>query len=471
MEIVSRRIFGSLSKFAWKPELHFLLISLLTWLSFLMFAQPTPNGTRMIQFMFALGTSAVTLVLLRIFGYFNPFRSIPRKSDLFIVAMALPVAVVATHLMIEFFLDIKILPISLLLLVSPFFSTVIFYAHVAACAVGVKLGKKRLVVLDVSVREKALLLNDFKEMGMDKYLTVLTKQDLKEHLLRADHSSIDLIIISKTAVTQFEEDAVLLRAHLCGIPIVDFRTIITSLTGRINLADSDLWSYVLGATPQTTVLRFFTALKSIVEPVIAIALAILFAPVMLAVALIIKRTSKGPVFYRQVRTGYLGRNFTLVKFRSMFTDAEANGIQWASHNDSRVTPIGKFMRKTRLDELPQLWNVIRGEMGFFGPRPERPEIYRDLKKEIPLFSMRTVVRPGITGWAQVYAGYAASVEQSQKKLEYDLFYIQNMSPRLDLIILFKTILVAVVGEKAPAQAELPSRTDEVKTPEALQKTV
>jgi lipopolysaccharide/colanic/teichoic acid biosynthesis glycosyltransferase len=170
-------------------------------------------------------------------------------------------------------------------------------------------------------------------------------------------------------------------------------------------------------------------------------------PVFLVIASLIKLTSKGPIFYKQIRTGYLGKTFTLIKFRSMFTDSEINGPQWCTDNDCRITPLGKFLRKTRLDEFPQLLNVLKGEMSFFGPRPERPEIYNELKKEIPLFSLRTIVRPGITGWAQVCAGYAASVQESRLKLEYDLYYIQHMSPRLDLIILVKTLEVALFGSK------------------------
>jgi lipopolysaccharide/colanic/teichoic acid biosynthesis glycosyltransferase len=222
----------------------------------------------------------------------------------------------------------------------------------------------------------------------------------------------------------------------------------THLTGRISLTRTDLWSYLQEATPQTPLLRMYSQFKAIIEPLFAVVLGVVFAPVMLALAVVIKMSSPGPIFYRQMRTGYLGRNFLLYKFRSMRADAEANGPQWASSNDDRVTPVGKFMRKTRLDELPQLWNVFKGEMSFFGPRPERPEIYQRLKKEIPLFSMRTIVRPGITGWAQVCAGYAATIEQSFDKLEYDLFYIAHMSLRLDLIVLVKTVQVALFGSEA-----------------------
>src|SRR5262249_28074690 len=121
------------------------------------------------------------------------------------------------------------------------------------------------------------------------------------------------------------------------------------------------------------------------------------------------------------------------------------GPQWAKRNDHRITPLGRFLRRTRLDELPQLWNVARGDMSFCGPRPERPEIYRKLKREIPLFSLRTVVKPGITGWAQVCRGYAGSIEERRENLEYVLFYTRHMSPRLDLIILLKTFTVAFRG--------------------------
>jgi lipopolysaccharide/colanic/teichoic acid biosynthesis glycosyltransferase len=197
------------------------------------------------------------------------------------------------------------------------------------------------------------------------------------------------------------------------------------------------------------------------EPCLAVCLGVLLLPVIGVLALLIKLTSRGPVLYSQARTGYLGNMFTLLKFRSMVLDAEADGPQWAEDNDARATPLGRFMRRTRLDELPQLWNVIRGEMSFCGPRPERPEMYKQLEKDIPLFRMRTIVRPGITGWAQVCAGYAASVEESVKKLEYDLYYIKHMSPRLDAVILLKTLLLFLFD----ARSERPQRSRESRSVE------
>lgn len=154
---------------------------------------------------------------------------------------------------------------------------------------------------------------------------------------------------------------------------------------------------------------------------------------------------RGPVFYKQQRTGLLGSTFEVLKFRSMITDAEQQGIQWASHNDQRITPIGKWLRRTRIDELPQLLNVLRGEMSLIGPRPERPELEADLEQHIPNYRLRHWIRPGLSGWAQVNMPYSSSIEDSATKLSYDLYYLRNTSPWLDLLILLKTIKTVLKG--------------------------
>ncbi len=177
----------------------------------------------------------------------------------------------------------------------------------------------------------------------------------------------------------------------------------------------------------------------------ALALLLLTLPLMLLTALAIRLESPGPVIFRQQRVGEGNSLFTLLKFRSMRQDAEAQGAQWAQTNDSRVTRVGRFIRLTRIDELPQLWNVLRGEMSFIGPRPERPEFTHSLEKQIPFYNLRHLVRPGITGWAQVLYPYGASVEDARQKLQYDLFYIKNYSLSLDLAILFKTVRVVLFG--------------------------
>ncbi len=167
---------------------------------------------------------------------------------------------------------------------------------------------------------------------------------------------------------------------------------------------------------------------------------VLVSPLMAVVAALVRLSSPGPVFYHQTRTGQGGRPFTVHKFRTMRTDAEAaTGPVWASEQDPRVTPIGNFLRRTRLDELPQLWNILRGEMSLVGPRPERPEFVEALTRQIPFYGQRHAVKPGLTGWAQVRYTYGASVEDAMEKLQYDLFYIKNMSASLDAFILFSTI--------------------------------
>jgi len=162
-------------------------------------------------------------------------------------------------------------------------------------------------------------------------------------------------------------------------------------------------------------------------------------PVSLMTALLIKLESPGPVFYRQERVGERGEIFSVIKFRSMHQDAEKNGAVWASQNDNRVTRIGGFIRKVRIDELPQMWNVIRGQMSFVGPRPERPVFVDQLVQKLPYYSLRHSAKPGITGWAQVCYPYGASEEDALRKLEYDLYYIKHQSIFIDLLIIFRTI--------------------------------
>lgn len=178
-------------------------------------------------------------------------------------------------------------------------------------------------------------------------------------------------------------------------------------------------------------------------------LLIVTAPLMLLAAIAVKVDSRGPVFYRQERVGLGGRPFYCVKFRSMRTDAESDGVaRWASKNDSRVTRVGAWMRKTRIDELPQLFTVLKGEMSIVGPRPERPEFVAQLSEQIPFYDLRHGVKPGVTGWAQVRYTYGASVEDARKKHQFDLYYLKNNSIWLDLQILVETVTVVLFREGA-----------------------
>jgi sugar transferase (PEP-CTERM system associated) len=195
--------------------------------------------------------------------------------------------------------------------------------------------------------------------------------------------------------------------------------------------------------------RLQQAVKRALDIALSLLGLTLAAPLMLLTALAIKLTSRGPVLYHQKRVGLGGDEFVVHKFRSMRVDAEKDtGAVWARARDHRVTPVGNFIRRTRLDELPQLWNVLRGQMSLVGPRPERPEFVSSLNVEIPFYGMRHTVRPGLTGWAQVRYTYGASVEDALEKLQYDLFYIKNMSLALDLFIVAKTVKTVLMRRGA-----------------------
>jgi lipopolysaccharide/colanic/teichoic acid biosynthesis glycosyltransferase len=172
---------------------------------------------------------------------------------------------------------------------------------------------------------------------------------------------------------------------------------------------------------------------------------VLSLPIALFTAVVIKLESSGPIFYRQERVGKNGRPFNVMKFRSMRADAEKAGPVWASKDDDRTTRVGKIIRKLRIDEIPQFWNILRGEMDFVGPRPERPHFVSQLAEEIPYYEQRHLIAPGLTGWAQIKYPYGASVEDARQKLQYDLYYIKNQSLVLDAIILFETIKIILFG--------------------------
>ncbi len=236
----------------------------------------------------------------------------------------------------------------------------------------------------------------------------------------------------------------LLDTQARGVPIIRMHGLYEELTGRVPLEhlNSDWLTGPVTATHLSH--RLFQAAKRLWDIAAAMVGLTALAAIFPVIALAIWLNDRGPVLYHQVRMGRHGRTFTLTKFRTMRTDAERQGTpRWAKANDDRVTSIGRFLRMTRLDETPQFWNVLKGEMSLIGPRPERPEFTAHLEREIPLFRARLLVKPGITGWAQVNYGYASTAAEAARKLQWDLYYIKHMSPWLDLIIAIKTIAVVL----------------------------
>lgn len=203
--------------------------------------------------------------------------------------------------------------------------------------------------------------------------------------------------------------------------------------GQLVFADTIRW------------MRFYRRMRRFVDISLSIIGLIVTSPLTIAVAIGIKLESKGPVFYIQERVGLHGQTYKIIKFRSMRTDAETNGAVWAVENDPRVTRIGKLIRKLRIDEIPQFINILMGDMSIIGPRPERPEFVAQLEQGIPFYSERHLVKPGLTGWAQVCYPYGASFEDAREKHQYDLYYIKNQSPLLDTVILFDTLRVVLFG--------------------------
>lgn len=239
----------------------------------------------------------------------------------------------------------------------------------------------------------------------------------------------------------------LLDLRLSGVVIESEGALYETVFGRVatrNLRPSDL---LFSADFQPN--SFNMALQSVYSFLLGVTGLVLALPLMAVLAALVKLTSPGPVLYRQKRVGLRGTIFDLYKFRSMYIDAEARtGPVWASPDDPRVTPVGRWLRRFRLDELPQFFNVVRGDMSLVGPRPERPEFCKVLEEKIPFYAQRHVVKPGVTGWAQINHRYADSLEDSVVKLEYDLYYIRNLAPSLDAYIVFHTLKVMLLSRGA-----------------------
>jgi sugar transferase (PEP-CTERM system associated) len=235
----------------------------------------------------------------------------------------------------------------------------------------------------------------------------------------------------------------LLDMRLAGVTFHHLASEYERYTGKIAIENLRPSWFIFSAGFNKT--RAMAAVKRALDVAAAAFGLVAAAPVMLAVAALVKLTSAGPALYTQQRVGRDGRVFAIRKFRSMRQDAEArSGAVWAQANDARVTPVGRVLRKMRLDELPQLWNVLVGDMSLVGPRPERPEFVRALTEQIPFYGQRHAVKPGLTGWAQVRYSYGSSVEDAMQKLQYDLYYIKHMSLALDLFIIVSTVKTVVL---------------------------
>ncbi|MBI1749154.1 MAG: TIGR03013 family PEP-CTERM/XrtA system glycosyltransferase [Acidobacteria bacterium] len=317
--------------------------------------------------------------------------------------------------------------------------------------------RERVYVLGGGERAQRLVqaLRTRNELGMDVIGWVgamgngsLTRDNLANALqpLR-DAKAVDRVIVALSDRRGTMPVRELLDLRLSNVKVEEATGLLEKINGKIEVEElHPSWLIFSDGFRLNGSIIFG---RRVMSWLISAALLVLVLPLLPLIALLIKLTSPGPVLYKQKRVGRNGHVFFCYKFRTMRPDAEADtGPTWAGDDDPRITKIGRILRSTRLDEIPQLWNVFKGDMGFVGPRPERPEFIEWLSREIPYYNLRHLVRPGITGWAQVSYQYGASLEESREKLQYDLYYIKNISMAFDLYIIFQTVKIVLFGRGA-----------------------
>ena len=315
---------------------------------------------------------------------------------------------------------------------------------------------ERVYVLGTGERAQRLVqgLRQNPEIGVEvaswtgKMEGAVTRESVAEHLLEvARTQKVHRVIVAmpdRRGTIPMQE---LLDLRMQGVKVEEATSWLEKISGKIEVENlNPSWMVFGEGFRRSSAFRFARRWLSVVISLTGLVLSL---PLIPFVILAIKLDSAGPVFYSQARVGKGGRVFNVVKFRTMRQDAEAgSGPQWAGDNDPRVTRVGRFLRSSRLDEIPQLWCVLKGDMAFVGPRPERPEFVEWLSKEIPYYGVRHMVRPGLTGWAQVKYKYGSTVADAREKLQYDLFYMKNASIGLDLMIMFLTIKTVILRRGA-----------------------
>ena len=266
---------------------------------------------------------------------------------------------------------------------------------------------------------------------------------LSDHMVLLNASEVVLAMEERRNALPLSD---LVRVKTTGLTVSDFSTFLERETGRVDL-DSLNPSWLIFSDGFSSGRTMSAAVKRVFDVVVSALLLLLTAPLIVLFAVAVKLESRGPAFFRQRRVGLFGEPFTIIKLRSMAADAEKDGqAVWAAHRDPRVTRMGRIIRATRIDELPQTLSVLRGDMSFVGPRPERPEFVDGLAEKLKYYGERHMVKPGITGWAQINYPYGASLDDARNKLEYDLYYAKNYSPFLDLLILLQTVRVVLWPE-------------------------
>jgi sugar transferase (PEP-CTERM system associated) len=385
------------------------------------------------------------------------------KKILLSIGAAGALLVIITYFAPSFIIGRGVFGLSLI--IAPFFLLIWRYLYALLLDQSLLLNEKLVIIgsgsLSLTIRKeifsnKTLGYEVVKFIGEDStagigdkiiHNSVLKLDAMNEgdHLFQlALENKVEKIIVALSERRGIPLMETLLKCKMLGIAVEDGVTFYEKITGKVSL--DELKPSWLIYSDGFKVQKSAKAIKRFLDVTLSLTGLILLSPLFIILPVLIRLDSKGEIFLRQERVGENSKKFTLIKFRSMRADAEAGvGPVWAQKNDSRVTRVGKFIRKTRIDEIPQLINVLKGEMSFVGPRPERPGFVDQLTREIPYYLLRSAVKPGVTGWAQVKYEYGASIEDTRQKLQYDLYYIKNLSIFLDLAIIFSTIKVVLLA--------------------------
>lgn len=364
---------------------------------------------------------ALPMVLLTSVGYIFSYLII---SKLTIFPRVEYSGIILTVVSFTFLLIIGILALGRLYY-SRSFLALAYILNIIWFLAGYSYRKKRLKFAFVSFDKDCELL---KLKGIECFTLDRLYKDL----------DVDGIVIPSTEDLPSEWKEYIVSQTLKGIPIYTIPNIYENIFGMIPI--KYFYGRLIENQAQSTIYRFFKRTFDILLLIISI--PIIF-PICIIIAILIKLDSDGPVLFKQKRVGQGEKIFEVIKFRTMYKDSEKDGPKFALKDDPRITRIGRILRRLHLDELPQFWNVLKGEMSFVGPRPEQVDFVEEFKKKIPYYSLRHLAKPGITGWAQVHYGYAAGLEETYQKLEYDLYYVKNMSIWLDILIIIKTIKLLV----------------------------
>jgi sugar transferase (PEP-CTERM system associated) len=425
-------------------------------------AQPNPAGEAMlIHAPQLLGFAMVMLVSMIAVGVYgaDALHSLRVACARLLVAVSIGILILSVLCFI--FQDLTFSRANLLFAMGAAIVALVLLRLLLGKTLGSQIFKRRVVVLGAGARAarlKALAKlpgSGFVVVGyiaMSEANRVIPEAiardaiyNLADHVVLLNASEVILALEERRNALPLKD---LLRIKTTGVHVNEISTFLERETGRVDLQSVNP-SWLIFSDGFSSGRMISGVFKRLFDIGASLTLLIVMLPVILATAILVKLDSKGPAFYRQRRVGQYGTCFDVIKLRSMRVDAEAPGqAVWAEKDDPRITRIGRFIRKTRIDELPQCWSVLKGEMSFVGPRPERPQFVEDLEQQLPYYAERHMVKPGITGWAQINYPYGASIEDARQKLEYDLFYAKNYSLFLDVLILLQTARVIIFPEGA-----------------------